>query len=174
MSKIASFIAILALIFAVANVGPASADPSNVGKVKIIEYGVNAVGKDTNGNRNAEFVRLMNVSDAPVKVEGWTVHDTYQNAAGDYGNRFTLKGAALPAGSPMKDAATGDFVLGAGDQVYVYNGSGADTTPTNHTAAIYRNYKHMWNNAGDTIYVRDGDGTVIHWVTFTPYRTRIG
>lgn len=174
MRTIFTMIAVLALILTFNPAGVASADPANVGKVKIIEYGVNAVGKDTSGNRNAEFVRIMNVGEAAVVIEGWTLHDTYQNAAGDYGNRFTFRGATLPAGSPMKDAVTGDFVLAAGDQAYVYNGSGADTTPTNHTAAIYRNFKHMWNNAGDTIYVRDGDGTVIHWVTYTPYRTRVG
>jgi len=39
---------------------------------------------------------------------------------------------------------------------------------------VYRNFKHYLNNGGDSIYVRDGDGTVITWVTYTPYRVRIG
>lgn len=160
--------------------GSAMADPANVGKVRIIEYGSNAVGKDTSSNRNEEFVRLMNVSGADVDVEGWKLHDTYQDGDGGWGNAVTLSASKLPESSPFRkdhdsDPATPDrFVLSAGGQIYVYNGSGTDTTPTNQTAAIYRNYKHHWNNGGDTIYLRDNGGTVVHWIKYSPYRVRIG
>lgn len=176
---------VTACVIALGLTGSAAfADPSHVGNVKITEYGTNAPGKDTTGNRNAEFVRLVNTTSAALDVEGWILHDTYQNAAGDWGNRYTFRATDLPTGSPFKVTADHDenpatanttrFVIPAGGQVYVYNGSGADTTPTNNTAAIYRNFKHMWNNGGDTIYVRDGDGTVVAYVIYTPYRVKIG
>ncbi len=161
-------------------VSGASADVSNVGKLRITEYGSNAVGVDTAANRNQEFVRLTNLSGAPVDVTGWILHDTYQNSAGDFGNRYVFTVADLPASSPFRadhdsDPATADhFVVPAGGEVYVYQGSGTDTTPANTTAAIYRNHKHIWNNAGDTIYLRDASGTVVHWVRYTAYRVRIG
>lgn len=170
----------LAAVIALAFTGTAGADPGNAGKVKIAEYGFNAPGTDTSSNRNAEFVRLFNVSGAEVDVTGWTLHDTYQNAAGDYGNRYVFKVADLPTGSPFrKDADPGEgetlrFVIPAGGTVYVYQGSGSDTTPANTTAAIYRNAKHMWNNGGDTIYLRDTDGTTVAWVRYDAYRVRIG
>lgn len=152
----------------------AFADPTNVGKVKISEYGFNAPGKDTSANRNAEFVRLLNVSGAALDVEGWILHDSYQTAGGDWGNRYTFRATDLPTGSPFKVGTPARFVIPVGGQVYVYSGSGTDTTPTNNTAAIYRNFKHYLNNGGDTIYVRDADGTVVAWITYTSYRVRIG
>jgi len=150
----------------------AQADVSNAGKLRITEYGFNAVGVDKSSNRNEEFVRLSNPTSAPVDVTGWVLHDTYQNAAGDYGNRYTFRVDDLPAGSPFR-STEGRFVVPAGGQVYIYNGSGVDTTPTNNTAAIYRNFKHMWNNGGDTIYLRDTDGTVVARVTYSSYRVRV-
>ncbi len=166
---------VTACVIALGLTGSAAfADPSHAGNLKITEYGTNAPGKDTTSNRNAEFVRLVNTTGAALDVEGWILHDTYQNAAGDWGNRYTFRAADLPTGSPFKVGTPARFTVPAGGQVYVYNGSGADTTPTNNTAAVYRNFKHMWNNGGDTIYVRDGDGTVVAWVIYTSYRVKIG
>jgi hypothetical protein len=160
--------------------GTSMASAASVGDVQIIGYGSNAVGADTSANRNSEFVRLRNDTAGPVDVEGWVLHDTYQNAAGDWGNRFTFRGASLPAGSPFRvadaDASKPDhFSIPAGADVYVYNGSGVDTTPTSNTASVYRNYKHMWNNGGDTIYLRtSADATsYVAKVTYSPYRVSI-
>lgn len=154
--------------------GVAQADPSNVGKIKIVEYGFNAPGTDTNGNRNSEFVRLTNPTAAAVEVEGWLLHDSYKNGAGDWGNRYVFKATDLPTGSAFRDAVTGKFTVPPGGTVYVYQGSGVDTTPTNSTAAVYRNHSHIWNNGGDTIYVRDLGGDVVSWVRYDGYRVRIG
>lgn len=155
--------------------GVASADPANVCKVKISEYGSNAPGKDTTANRNAEFIRLVNATGGSLDVEGWWVQDEYPHV-------FKLKGSALPAGSPFRsdgpDGISGNiddrFVLPVGGQVYVYNGSGSDGNPTNLTAAIYRNEFHHFNNAGDTLSFHDTGGTTVAWVRYTPYRVRIG
>lgn len=152
----------------------AFADPANAGKLKISEYGFNAPGTDTNANRNAEFVRLVNMTSAALDVEGWILHDSYQTAGGDWGNRYTFRATDLPTGSPFKVGTSARFTIPAGGQVYVYSGSGTDTTPTNNTAAIYRNFKHHLNNAGDSIYVRDLDGSVVAWLTYTSFRVRIG
>lgn len=159
----------------------ATATAASVGDVKFIAVGMNAPGTDTSANRNAEFVRLKNTSGATLDIEGWVLHDTYQNGAGDWGNRYTFKGTALPAGSPFRvdhdsDASTPDhFVMPVGSDLYVYNGSGIDTSPTSNTAAIYRNFKHVYNNGGDTLYVRtsnDATAYVARW-KYSPYRVDV-
>lgn len=174
MRRIIAGIVTLCVIALGLGASAAFADPANVGKLKIIEYGSNAPGKDTNANRNYEFVRVQNTTGAALDVEGWILHDSYKTAGGDWGNRYTFHASDLPDGSPFKVGTPARFMIPAGGQVYVYSGSGVDTTPTNNTAAVYRNFKHYLNNGGDSIYVRDGDGTVITWVTYTPYRVRIG
>lgn len=161
-----------------------TAAPTPAPALRVFEYGTNAPGKDTTGNRNAEFVRLVNTTGAALDVEGWKIHDAYQNGDGEYSNGYTLKASALPDGSPFKVTADHDsdpttanttrFVVPAGGQVYLYNGSGFDSTPTNNTAAIYRNFKHVYNNGGDTIYVRNAAGAVVAYVIYTPYRVKIG
>lgn len=159
----------------------ASADPANVGHACLIEWGVNAPGADHNAgpgdNRNAEFLRFTNTTGAPLDVEGWWVQDNFPHT---YKLEANKVGAPLPVGSPFRSAGvdtvvgTSDdrFVMPAGSQVYVYNGAGTDGNPTNLTAALYRSYIHHFNNAGDTMSVRDLGGTAVTWVTFTPFRTR--
>lgn len=149
------------------------------GDLRIVEHGWNAVGRDTNANRNSEFVRIRNTTEAAVDVEGWVLHDTYQNSAGDWGNRYTFRATDLPAGSPFKvDGAGSDparFVIPPAGEVFVYQGSGVDSTPTSATASIYRNGTHIWNNAGDTVYLRvakDAPGYVAH-LSRTSYRVKI-
>lgn len=154
-----------------------SASAVAVGDVRVTSYGTNAPGVDTPANRNSEFVRFKNTTGAALDIEGWVLHDTYQTSGGDWGNRYTFKGASLPDGSPFRvdhdsDGSTPDhFVMPSAAEVYVYSGSGVDSVP-NNTAAIYRNFKHMWNNAGDTIYIRtsaDATGFVAR-VKYSPYR----
>lgn len=158
-----------------------SAGAASLGDVEFVSVGTNAPGTDTNSNRNYEFSRLKNASGAALDIEGWVLHDTYQNSAGDWGNRYTFKGTALPAGSPFRvdhdtDPATPDrFVMPVGADLYVYNGSGIDTTPTSNTAAIYRNYVHHYNNGGDTLYVRTSANATSYVARFkhSPYRVDI-
>jgi hypothetical protein len=177
---VGGLVALLIVLGAVVT-GAGRTSAATLGDLKFVAVGTNAVGTDTSANRNSEFVRLRNDSGAALDVEGWVVHDSYQTAGGDWGNRFTFHGTQLPAGSPFRvdvdsDASTPDhFVLPVGADVYVYNGSGVDSTPTNNTAAIYRNFKHHFNNGGDTLYVRtsaDAVGYVARY-KYTPYRVDI-
>lgn len=174
------FIALLAAftLSGAATVG-ASANVTNVGHACLIEWGVNAPGTDHNAgpgdNRNYEFLRFTNTTGAPLDVEGWWVQDNFPHV---YKLEANKAGAPLPVGSPFRSElgavgpADDHFVMPAGSQVYVYNGAGTDGNPTNLTAALYRNYVHHFNNAGDTMSIHDSDGTTVSWVTFTPFRTR--
>jgi len=169
---------VLVMLASLVSLSGASASAASVGDVEFVAVGTNAPGKDTNANRNAEFVRLKNATGAALDIEGWVLHDSYQNSAGDWGNRYTFKGTALPAGSPFRvdhdsDASTPDhFVMPVGSDLYVYNGSGVDSTPTSNTAAIYRNFKHVYNNGGDTLYVRTSNDATSYVARYkySPYR----
>lgn len=178
LRPVAIIAAVLCMLGLVTAGAVSVASAASLGDVKFLSVGTNAAGTDTSANRNAEFVRLKNTTGAALDVEGWVVHDAYQNAAGDWGNRYTFHGTALPSGSPFRvdhdtNPATPDhFVMPAGSDVYVYNGSGVDTTPTSNTAAIYRNFKHVYNNGGDTIYVRtsaEATSFIARW-KYSPYR----
>lgn len=138
--------------------------------VRMVEWGVNAPGTDTPANANYEFRRFYNPGPAAINVEGWYTQDAYPHV-------YTLKASALPASSPFRaevDAthAGDEFVMPAGSNVYVYNGTGTDGNPTNLTAALYANLGHHFNNSGDTLSLRDSGGASVDWVTYTPYRVR--
>lgn len=133
--------------------------------VVIYEYGHNAPSTDTDAKRNYEFLRLVNTGAAPVEVEGWWVQDTFPHT-------YKLEASKLPAGSPFNVA--GKFTMPVGSSVYLYNGTGTDTQPTNNSAAIYRNTTHHFNNAGDTLYLKRVDGKTMSYVQYTSYREKIG
>lgn len=179
--KIFTGLVTMLLVIASFSLSGSKVQAASMGDVKFIAVGVNAPGTDTSANRNAEFVRLKNTTGAALDIEGWVLHDAYQNGAGDWGNRYTFKGTALPSGSPFRvdqdsNPATADhFVMPVGADLYVYNGSGIDSTPTSNTAALYRNFKHVYNNSGDTLYVRtsnDAAGFVARW-KYSPYRVDV-
>lgn len=167
IKRIAACLAALGLTLVGLSAVPATADPANVCKIKMIEWGVNAPGTDKPSNANAEFKRLYNGSGADVDVEGWYVQDSYPHV-------YKLQASKLPADSPFRKAVGSEthFVMPPGSNVYVYNGTGMDGNPTNLTAALYSNLGHHHNNAGDTLSFRDLQGTSVDWVTYTPYRTR--
>lgn len=145
----------------------------NVCKIKMIEYGVDQPGKNVNANH--EFKRLQNPGSASVDVEGWWVQDAYPLV-------YKLQASKLPADSPFRKMVDDDsntttpevahFVMPAGSNVYVYNGTGMDGNPTNLTAALYANLGFHHNNAGDTLSLRDKDGTAVDWNAYTVYRAR--
>ncbi len=165
------FVALLGTFALVGSTSVASADPANVCKIRMVEWGVNAPGTDKPSNANYEFKRLYNPGGSTVVVEGWWVQDAYPHV-------YKLQASKLPAGSPFRDdkgtpaVADDEFVMPAGSNVYVYNGTGTDGNPTNLTAALYSGLGHHHNNAGDTLSVHDLGGTVVDWATYTPYRTR--
>src|ERR1044072_6643358 len=127
---LACVIALVTLAF-LSPMSSATADPSNAGKVKIIVIGINARDTHTLANRNAEYVWVLNVSTASVRVEGWTEVDAA-------GNTTTFTEHNLP----NLNATATTLDLPAGDSVIVYSGQGLDTTPDTNVHAIYRTGNH--------------------------------
>lgn len=93
---------------------------------------------DTSSNPNDEYIIITN-NGSKVSMNGWQ----------------------------MKDEAThiytfGDVVLGTGDSITVYSGNGTDTNEIKY----WKQKTTVWNNDGDTVFLRDGAGNLAMSYTY--------
>ena len=105
-----------------------------------IEVTADAPGDDTE-NLNGEWVRFTNTGGATVDLRGWQVAD--ESAS----NRYAFD----------------DVELAAGASVTLYTGCGTDGGD-----AVYwcSEGNAVWNNAGDTVFLRDRNGTNVAVLTY--------
>ncbi|HEY7591545.1 MAG TPA: lamin tail domain-containing protein [Actinophytocola sp.] len=131
------------LVMAVASVlvtvlaGVLVATPAEAaGGIMIYRAYYNSPGSDTgaNGSLNAEYILLKNTASVPQWANGWTLRDK--------------------ANHVYKFPAT---KINPGKFVYVRTGRG-----TNNASTRYWNQKwYIWNNDGDTAYLRNAAGRQI-------------
>ncbi|PSQ01950.1 hypothetical protein BRC95_11520 [Halobacteriales archaeon QS_5_68_33] len=100
--------------------------------VATIHY--DAAGND-NENPNDEYVVFENIGDETLALGGWTVGD-------EAGHTYTFPES---------------FALGPNERVVLHTGSGADTA----TDLYWGRNGAVWNNGGDTVTVRDGEGRAV-------------
>jgi micrococcal nuclease len=91
---------------------------------------------DDNVNLNDEWVQFTNVGRRRVDMTGWGVADTSAT------HRYTF----------------GPLVLGPGRTVTVFTGCGTDTRLTRYWC---NTRSAVWNNDGDTVFLRDRSGNLI-------------
>lgn len=109
-------------------------DRGGSGDLAIANIHADAPGND-HQNLNEEYITFENTGDGPLDMTGWTLADEV-----DHTYRF-------PSG----------FTIEPGDTVTVYTGSG-----TNSDSELYwGSNSAIWNNGGDTIYVRNDNGVLI-------------
>lgn len=107
--------------------------------LSVVEVHEDAPGDD-NENLNGEYVVFENDGGESLSLGGWTVADE-----ADHEYRF-------PSG----------FELGSGERVTLYTGTG-----TNSATELYWGLERaVWNNAGDTVIVRDDDGSTVARETY--------
>ena len=109
-----------------------------------IDIDVNADAPGDDGeNLNGEWVTFTNGGDEPVDLRGWQVAD--ESAS----NRYTF----------------GDVELVVGASLTLYTGCGADVGD-----AVYwcNEVSAVWNNAGDTVFLRDRNGSNVTVLTYMP------
>ncbi|WP_328462118.1 lamin tail domain-containing protein [Actinoplanes sp. NBC_00393] len=119
---------------------PTPATPG-AGSVLFTRVLYNAPGTDTTKNLNREYFKLTSKFKQTINLKGWTVRD----AAGNL-YRFTST-----------------YQLGAGKYVIVRSGKGSNTSTTRYWGRT----KHVWNNGGDTAYLRTGAGKTIDTCKWT-------
>jgi len=114
--------------------GSGGAGTSTDGPLSVADVHYDAAGND-NENLNDEYVVFENTAGSTLALGGWTVSD-------EAGHTYEF-----PDG----------FTLGPGELVTLYTGSGTDDP----TAVYWGQTGAVWNNGGDTVTVRDGNGTVV-------------
>jgi hypothetical protein len=118
-----------------------AATPVLIGK---IQYDSPGSDTRTNTSLNAEYVTLKNTSSTSRSLRGWTLRDAQ-------GHVYTF----------------GTFTLGAGRSVVIHTGKGSNTS----TNRYWGSGNYIWNNTGDTAYLRGPAGTLLdscRWTTTRP------
>jgi micrococcal nuclease len=91
---------------------------------------------DDNVNLNDEWVRFTNTGTAPLDVDGWTVRDESST------NRYTFA----------------DLVVPPARAVTLRTGCGTDTSTERFWCSVDA---AVWNNGGDTVFLRDPAGNIV-------------
>ncbi len=102
-------------------------------RIEIVEINFDPPEDDRN-NLNGEWIAIANNTDTPVDMTGSTISD-------DSGHVYEFNYFTLPARGI----------------VMVFSGSGADTP----TSLYWGSKTPIWNNDGDTAYLKDSDGSLI-------------
>jgi len=123
-----------AVAVAVGLVVPASADAA-VPAIRITQIQYDSPGSDTGSNAslNTEWVRITNTTAQNRSLTGWTLKDK---------QGFTYR---FPT-----------FTLKAKASVVVYTGKGTASS----TRRYYNRTWYVWNNTGDSAYLRDSKGVL--------------
>jgi hypothetical protein len=105
--------------------------------IQITKVYYNSPGSDTGSNSslNAEWVRLTNKRSYTINLKYWTLRDKT-------GYKYTF---------------SGDYRLAPGYNVYIHSGKGTNTSYHRYWGRSW----YVWNNTGDTAYLRNSAGTLI-------------
>src|SRR5690606_23482146 len=101
----------------------------------ITSFHANGRGKDAD-NPNVEYFRMVNISEHPINLEGYTVTN-------EAGRKFTL---------PAVEVAPGRSVVIA---------SGQADDPEGGAAIHLGSSEPIWNNEGDTLTLRNPAGEIV-------------
>lgn len=127
--------ALVPLALAAGSIATAAQPASAASAVQILKVKYDSTGSDngSNASLNDEWVMLKNTSSTSRVLTGWTVKDKT-------GYTFTFP----------------TFTLKAGATVTVRTGKGSATS----TQRYYNRTWYVWNNTGDTAYLRSKAGTL--------------
>lgn len=132
MHRLTTLCAAVAVSGVVLVAAPAeAASPLQFGKINY-----NAPGSDTSSNTsvNGEYVVIKNVTSTTKCLTNWTVRDVAGHVY-----RF------------------GTFCLGGYKSVALHTGKGTNSATKRYWGRAW----HVWNNTGDTAYLRNGSGTAM-------------
>lgn len=123
-----------------------SSDPCNNRCIGIYYFHWNAEGNDCD-NLNDEYVTFKNTCNLSCNLTAWTVKD--ESSRDPY---------IFP-----------DFVLGSEATVMLYTGCGNDTETELYWCSSGKTCNAIWNNNGDTLYLRNSDGELVLSYTYPEY-----
>jgi micrococcal nuclease len=124
---------------------PDACGPDAGTELTVVAVEADAPGDDNN-DLNSEWVEIRNGGSLGVDMTGWVLKDESASHRYDF-----------PAG----------YVLPAGAVVRIQTGCGNDTAET----LFWCNDGAVWNNDGDTAFVQDHNGNIVHSLPFVPATT---
>jgi hypothetical protein len=134
MHRLLGTMAALALAAATLVSGAAPAEAASSVRFGKVYYDPPGSDTRTNSQLNAEWIVVKNVATTTKCITGWTVKDVA-------GHKYTF----------------GSLCLGAGKAVYLHTGTGTNTSGNRYWNQSW----YIWNNTGDTAYLRNSAGTLV-------------
>ena len=134
----------------------ARADGTGVWRCAAGESIPTATATDSGGSTSASGLRVASVTADPDGPDGEVLNEetvTLENAGNE---SLQLTGWTL-ADAADHTYTFGNLTLAPGEQVTVHTGSGTDTATDRYWGAS----SPLWNNDGDTVIVRDAEGSVV-------------
>jgi len=143
LRRLATTAALVSAVATTAVVAIPSASTAATAAIRITKIYYDSPNADRGGNTslNAEWVRITNTTSTNRSLTGWTLKDK---------TGYTYK---FPA-----------FTLKAKASVYVHTGKGTATSGHRY----YNRTWYVWNNTGDTAYLRDSKGVLKDSWAFKP------
>jgi hypothetical protein len=150
----------LAVALTATLLAPGGAAQAATPKVMITKVYVNTPGSDTpatNTKLNGEYIVIKNTTKSTISLSGWTIRDKASTASGHiYKFASTVK-------------------IGAGKSITIHTGKGTNTSTNRYWGRSGTSgTAYIWNNSGDTAYLRDSAGKTIDtctWGTVSSYKT---
>jgi len=118
----------------------------------ITNFHFNAAGND-NYNLNDEYITLKNTCDYYINMDGWTIKDeTSREDHIYYFPQFSVEGDN-----------TITLYTGEGTNTFTFNGHKL------YWGRTSGNYAAIWNNNGDTLFLRDSNGNLVLSQSYSGY-----
>ncbi len=114
--------------------------------IYITKFHFNAAGND-NYNLNDEYVTFRNKCSYSIDMTGWTIKD---NTASHI---YTIP----------------SFTFQTGATFTLYTGTGTNTNSALYWGRTSGNYAAIWNNNGDTLFLRDLSGNLVLTQSYSGY-----
>jgi len=135
-----------AVVAAVATIGVTAVPAEAVSTVQIYRVYYDSPGKDTGSNKslNGEWVQLYNRTKKSVQLKGYKLRDKT-------GYTYTF----------------GSFKLGGRKSVYIHTGKGKNSSTHRYWGRTW----YVWNNTGDTAYLRSAKGTLLDKCSWSKNQT---
>lgn len=143
MKRTFSLLAVAAVLGSAFLISPAGARPAQAsGCVQLYKVYFNSPGADngTNLSLNGEYVQVKNKCTNARTLTGWRIKDAQ-------GHAYTF----------------GTLAVKAGGIVTVRTGKGTNTSTTRYWGSRY----YIWNNSGDTAFLRNAAGTTVDSCRFS-------
>lgn len=128
--------------------------------IEITSIHNNPSGSDTASKLNDEYIVIKNKSDKKYNMVGWIVDD--RTPTGTMTHLFYF---------PEKIGNGHTWSLDPGEYIFLMTGKGTNVfieSDGKHSPQFHffmnRDW-FVWNNSGDTAYLRTPDGQFVHWMT---------